>query len=264
MEADGRCKLYHILTCSYPHLRSFNRLPLRAEFKATKDLHFKGLPENYFVYSMTRMQGSLYLMRLYNGDTGGHESYCTDVDTLIATRLMLNIGNATNSSFVDGQLLIVMRYGQPMVILRDLQVIGEVVFDIKHEYCKNGHFIRGRYAQEGSHSVYAVDRHTGLYRIEWREIKDDKYVKTLKTLLQTNVKNFYVDVILGLATLNMDNILTLPSKTIVDLKAKVNYEATWTIVTCIAECWIVCGEQNLEGRAIMVRVNNQGNIRSTL
>ena len=70
----------------------------------------------------------------------------------------------------------------------------------------------------------------------------------------------------GLASLNIRDTLSLPSDTEVDLKAKVDFNATWTIVTCVAECWIACGDRDLEhdGHAIMASVSNKGNIRSTL
>ena len=73
--------------------------------------------------------------------------------------------------------------------------------------------------------------------------------------------HFYVDGRLGLATLNVDNTLTLPVGTEVNLKAKVDFEATWTIVTCIAKCWIASGDRDLDGYAIMASISKQGKAR---
>ena len=263
MEVNDRFRLYYILTCSYPHLRQLKPKSLKAKFKATKDVRFEGLPKRYFIYSMTRMQGRRYVMIVYNDATGKHESYCVNVDTLTAERLELNISYGINSSFVEGQYMLLVIYSQPMAILRDLQEIGQIEFDVKYERCKNGRFLFGRHAQQAGHSVYAVDCYARLYRIEWQDIKVGKYGKTL---VKSNVVHFYVDGKLGLATLNMDNTLTLPVGTEVNLKAKVDFEATWTIVTCIAKCWIASGDRDLDrdGHAIMASVSEKGDITSTL
>ena len=53
--AKNRHKLENMLLSSSAHFRS---VELKAEFKATKDLYFKGLPKEYYTNSMTRMQGN--------------------------------------------------------------------------------------------------------------------------------------------------------------------------------------------------------------
>ena len=257
--ANNRYKLENILISSSAHLRS---LKLKAYFKAIKDLHFDGLSNQYFNQSMTRMQGNRYLMHAYNDDKHEDEAYFLNIDTMTAERLAMNNGD-TSSCFVEGQYILVVRYGGSIVILRDLQEIGQIEFVIKGNCCKNYHRIRGRYAQQAGHSVYVVDRHSSLYRVEWQDIKDGKYVKTL---VKEDVNNFYVDGRLGLASLNTEDDLSLPSGTEVDLYAKVDSKATWTMVTCIAKCWIACGDRDLktDGHAIMASINNKGDIISTL
>ena len=222
---------------------------------------------------MTRMQGNRYLMDATTygvANSSISNAYCADVDTMTAESLSaLNARYGITSSFVDGEYVLRVRGDGPMDIVRDLVEIGQIAFTSKLEACKNGHHIRGRYAQHVGHSVYALDRDARLYRVEWQDIKDGKYVKTL---VKEDVNNFYVDGVLGLATLNKGNILirgnslTLPNGTLVDLKANVDAKTNWTIVACIAECWIACGERDLEtdGHAIMASVSNKGNIRSTL
>ena len=76
------------------------------------------------------------------------------------------------------------------------------------------------------------------------------------------MNNFYVDEQIGLTTLNTNDSLSLPSGAEVDIKAKVDSEAAWTIVNYIAKCWLVSGDH--EGQAIMASINKQGSIRSTL
>ena len=261
MEADDRFKLYYILTCSYPHLR---QLKPKATFKATKDLHFKGLPDGYYIDSMTRMQGNRYLMNVCNYGVFKGGPYCVDLDTMTAENLALNTDYTIGNGFVDGEyILLVDCEDLHMAIFKDLKVIGYIEFDAKGERCKSDRILRSRYEQQVGHSVYALDRDARLYRIEWQDIKDGKYVKTL---VKENVENFYVDGRLGLATLNLNHTLSLPSDTEVDLKANADSEATWTIVTCIAKCWIACGDRDLDidGHAIMASVNSQGDIISTL
>ena len=260
--ADDDIKLLETCFDSYAPYASEE---LEAYFKATKDLHLDGLPKRYFSDSMTRMQGNRYLVHGYKCAEEDAESYSVGVDTLTAERLKLDDPFNIDKSFVEGRYMLLLQFIQYMVILKDLQVIGKIYFKAKRKNCKNGHPILGRYAQQAGHSVYAVDRKQGLYRIEWQDIKDGKYGKTL---VKENVVHFYVDSRLGLATLNMDDTLSLPSDTVVDLKAKVDSDATWTIVTCIAECWIACGERErglgIDGHAIMASVSRQADIRSTL
>ena len=259
METDDDIKLLETCFDSYaPHVSE----DLEAHFKPIKDLHFDGLPTNYAINSMTRMQGNRYMVHTYNIDTRKDDSYCIDIETLKTEKLELNIDKRT-SCFVEGEYLPLVRLLRPMTILKNLQDIGQIEFAARLERCKNGHFLRGRHAQQAGHSVYALGIDRRLYRIDWQDIKDGKYVKTL---VKENVKNFYVHGRLGLATLNLDHTLSLPSHTVVDLKAKVDYEARWAIVTRIAKCWIICGERDLEhnGHAIMASISRQGDITSTL
>ena len=222
-----------------------------------------------------------------NCDGFTSKAYSVDLDTKTAERLKLNTRHGIANGFVDGQyMLLVVRDDQPVFILRDLVKVGQIKLEVNYYMCKNDHQIRGRYAQQAGHSVYVVDSHARLYRIDWQDIKDGKY---RKKLVKENVDNFYVDERLGLATINKNDILNthdsfnmngtlnkglptlnlgdtmpLPSDTAVDLKAKVDAEASWTIVTCIAKCWIACGEHYRDGYAIMASVNDKGDIRSTL
>ena len=258
--SNNHYKLENILISSRAHLRS---LELKAYFKGTKDLHFDGLPNHYSINTMTRMQGNRYLANVRNLDTLRHESHCLNVDTMTTERLEVKTGDNTNNCFVEGQYMLVVRHTEPIAILRGLQDIGIIEFKGKQEFCKNNCLIYGMYEQHVGHRVYAVDNNAHLYRIEWQDIKDGKYVKTLE---KENVKHFYVDKGLGLATVNVAGTLSLASDTKVDLKAKVDSKATWTIVTCIAKCWIVCGDLDLEtdGHAIMAGISKQGYIISTL
>ena len=259
--ANNPYKLENMLLSSSAHFRS---LELKAKFNATKDLHFKGLPDNYCIDSMTRMQGNRYVAGVANYPAIVGEAYCVDVDTMTADRLELNAGYGIDNSFVDGEYALLVVCGDPMTILRDLVEIGQIEFDTKVDICKNDRKIRSRHAQQAGHSVYVVDKYDRLYRIEWQDIKDGKYVKTL---VKEKVENFYVDGRLGLATLiSRKYVLSLPSGTKVDLKSKVDAKATCTIVSCIAKWWIVCGYRDLDsdGRAIMASVNDKGDVRSTL
>ena len=254
MMANNPYKLENMLIRSYAHFRS---LELNAYFKATKDLHFDGLPNEYINRSMTRMQGSQYLMHANNLDTYNSESYCLDIDTLKARRLKLA---NFNICFIEGDYILVVRYFNPILILRDLEEIGQIEFYAKYENCKYNQSIDGRYAQQTDDSVYALN-HDDLYRIKWQDIKDSKY---RKRLVKSNVKNFYVDGRLGLATINTDRTLSLPTLTEVDLKAKVCSEAIWTIVSCIANFWIASGHLDSDGKAVMASISKKGKIISAL
>ena len=161
--------------------------------------------------------------------------------------------------FIESEYILVVRYYEPMAILKDMLVIGEIYFKAKFNECKNRSPILGRYEQHVGHSVFAVDNDARLYRIKWQDIKDGKYHKTL---VKEKVENFYVDVRLGLATINTNNTLSFETGPEVDLKAKVDTIPTWTILTPISECWIVCGD--IDGYAIMVSVTEKGYVRSTL
>ena len=250
-------KLERFLISSYAHLRT---LKLKAYFKRIEDLHFYGLPYEYESQSLTRIKGSQYLMHVFNFLTRYTESYSVDIDTLKAEKLELGIYDI-NNCYIEGEYMVLVKYNQPMAIFRSLQVIGEIEFDCKHERCKSIQLIRGRSAQQAGHSVYAVDKFACLYRIKWQDIKDGKYCKTL---VKTNVKHFYVDGELGLAIVNMDDTLSLASNSKVNLKAKVDSEAKWTIVTSIAKYWIVCGDLESEGHTIMASISRQGYVRSIL
>ena len=85
-----------------------------------------------------------------------------------------------------------------------------------------------------------------------------------KTLVKTNVKHFYVDGELGLAIVNMNDTLSLATNSEINLKAKVDSEAKWTIVTSNAKYWIVCGDLESEGHSIMASISRQGYVRSIL
>ena len=100
-----------------------------------------------------------------------------------------------------------------------------------------------------------------MYRFEWQDIKDGKYSKTQ---VKSSIKIFYVDRGLGLATVNLDHTLSLANRTEVDLKAKVDSEAIWTVLTCMAKCWIVSGDLESDGHAVIAGISKMGNIMSTL
>ena len=251
------CRLYSILTCSYAHLRSFE---LKAYFKATIDMHFDGLPNKYSNHSMTRMQGSRYLMHAQNIATLADEAYCVDVDSLTAERLVLDIEDVSGC-FIEGEYMLVVRYDNPMAISRDLKEIGQIESNAKYEHCKNGFTKRGRNAQQADRSIYFLDKHACLCRIEWQNIEVGKYCKTM---MKSNVRHFYVDKELGLATLNLDHTLSLPCLIVVDLKAKIDSEAKWNIVTYIATYRIVCGDRDIDGQAIMASISRHGVVISTL
>ena len=105
-----------------------------------------------------------------------------------------------------------------------------------------------------------MDKDRGLYRIEWQDLKDGKYCETL---VNSDVKNFYVDRSIGLATVSKNGILSLASGTEIDLLKIVESKVIWNILTCIAKCWIVSGELELDGQAIMASISKQGDVRST-
>lgn len=84
--ANDRFRLENILIRSYQHFRSFK---LSASFKAIDDLHFEGMPDNYTNYATTRIQGSQYLMNVFDYDSRKHDTYCVDVDNSTAKRLEL-------------------------------------------------------------------------------------------------------------------------------------------------------------------------------
>ena len=225
---------------------------LKAYFKETKYLLFEGI-DNEYIGSMDRMNGSQYLI-----DTDYHGTHCVDIDTLTAKSIQLDISQL-NNCFVEGEYMLIIRDLKSMTIYRDLQEIGQIEFDAKYERCKNYQRIRGSYAQQAGHSVYAVDNDGGLYRIEWEDIKDGKY---LKTLVKSNVWDFYIDKTRGLATIDMSYILSLASVDEVIPLPKIDPLAQWTIVTCIAKYWIVSGD--LYDQSIITSISNKGDVISTL
>ena len=145
-----------------------------------------------------------------------------------------------------------------MAILRGLQYIGQIEFRAKVKFCKNGLPIYGSYAQQAGQTVYAVDQDGDLYRIEWQDIKEGNYQKKQ---IRSNVENFFVDKILGMAIVDTVGTLYLDNEVEIDL-TKVNTEAKWTIVTCIAKCWIVSGDH--KDKAVMASIIKKGDTRSTL
>ena len=72
MEADSHYSLETTFICSNtpetPHM-------INASFKASDDLIFDGMPGEYCISSLTRMQGSQYVLN-------GNGVYITDVETL--------------------------------------------------------------------------------------------------------------------------------------------------------------------------------------
>ena len=198
------------------------------------------------------MQGSQYLMGTYV------VSYRVDIDNLKAEILDLGISDM-NNCFIDGEYMLAVRVGKPVIILKDLREIGLVDVVGKFKSCKNYQPIFGRLSQQTGNTVYVVDYEGDLYRIEWQDIKDGKYHKTL---MKTKVQHFFADKRLGLATVHTDCFLALASGTELDLRQNVDPKAIWTIVTCFAKCWIVSGD--LDGQAIMASITTKGGIRSIL
>ena len=256
MEAVNRFSLANSLIRSHAHFRSFK---LDASFKAIDDLALACLPAKYTNLSMARMQGSRYLMNTFNFDTHKDESHCFDIDTLKGERLDMQIQNISNC-FFDGEYGLLVRYTRPIMIVRDLHEIGEVDVYGKYKDCKNGRPIHGRWSQQIGKTVYVVDKYETLYRIEWQDIKDGIY--QAKKLELNNVKHFYADQRLDLATLHTNGRLDLNGDLPIDLRKKIDSNADWTIVNSIAKCWIVSGD--LDGQAIMASITNKGDIRSTL
>ena len=249
---------YYILICSYPHLISHKLRPLKASFKAIQDLHFDGLPNKYINYTMTRMQGSQYLMQALDENADKHNSYCVDINTLKANRLELNSGKFINC-FIEGEYMLLVGHYESMAIYKDLHNMGIVKFKSNANTSTNYMPVRSRYAQQAGQTVYSLNEGGCLSRIEWQDIKDGMY---LKTLVKSNMRHFYADIGLGLATVNVHGSLSLAGGIEVDLTTKVDSKAKWTIMTCIAECWIVSGEY--DGQAIMASICKKGAIKSTL
>ena len=115
--ANNPYKLENMLLSSSAHFRS---VELKAMFKDTKDLYFKGFPKEYSTNSMTRMQGNRYLLDVRNCGTDMNEPYCVDLNSMTAENLELNAPYCIKSSFVDGEYMLLVRGGGPMFIFRDL------------------------------------------------------------------------------------------------------------------------------------------------
>ena len=188
---------------------------------AIKDLRFDGMRDYYIVYPMTRMQGSRYL----TFDDNSSNAYTIDIDTLKATKLDMDIGWITDF-FIDGDYVIALINHKSIAISEDLVMSGEIEFNVKIKKCKNNERILGRYAQQVDQTVYAMDEDNRLYRIEWQDIKDGKYCKTL---VRPEVKHFFADRRLGLATILTNDKLSLPSGTDVGLRSD-DSKIKWTIV----------------------------------
>ena len=189
---------------------------LKACFMDIKDLEFAGMPDGYANCNMARMQGSQYLMNTCDN------RFFVDIDSLTSKKADIgyDISDLVNC-FINREYMLVERLFGEIVILRDLQYIGKIEFQAKEVYCKNKAVIYGRYAQQVGKTVYALDDDGSLYRIEWQDIKEGKYQKTL---LESDVENIYVDKILGMAIVDTVGILYLDNEVEVDL-TKVNTEA---------------------------------------
>ena len=253
--------------CFVSHVPVKSEIPTKASFKDIRDLEFNGMSDHYINYSMARVQGSRYLMnassnRDYFVDTSTLTANKADIDirSPIDNHYNIRIENFTNC-FIEGEYMLLVGFSGKMAILRGLQYIGQIEFKAKVENCKNDTIIYGRYAQQVGKTVYAVDLFGDFYRIEWQDIKAGNYQKTL--VVESNVENFFVDRGLGLAIVNENGTLSLDNKTKVDLQTKCNPSAKWTIVTCVAKCWIVSGDCYLDGHAIMASISKKGSIKST-
>ena len=115
---NNHYKLEKILISSSAHFRS---LKLKAYFKDTKDLYFDGLPTKYINNSMTRMQGNRYLTNAYDLATRKHVSYWVDVGTMKIERLELDSEFGTSNCYIEGDYMLLVRFGGQIAILRDLK-----------------------------------------------------------------------------------------------------------------------------------------------
>ena len=227
----------------------------KAYFKDIRDLRFDGLIYRETYCYMTRMRGSQYLL-----STGpGLECFAVDIDTLTAKKLDIHISMlGFTNCFIDGEYMLLTGFDSGMAIFRGPRYIGKIKLHAKLEKSKNGCIIYGRYAQQVGKTVYAVDQDGRLYRIEWQDIKEGKYQKTL---VKPHVQNFYVDKILGMATVDRAGTLSLDNGVEVDLK-KVDSLAIWMVETCIAKCWIVCGDNG--DRTSIASISKKGKVISRL
>ena len=250
MEVSDKFGLEEVLIKSHAPVKS--EIP-KACFKEIKDLKFEGMSDEYANLYMARVKGSQYLMN------ASFDRYFVDIDTLTAKKADIGYDMRTLANcFINGKYMLMLRLFNDMAIFRGLQHIGQIEFQTKFEYCKNNQLIHGRYAQQAGNTVYVVDRYGDLYRIEWQDIKEGI---DHKKLIKRNVENFYVDKELGMAIVDWNCTLSLDNKVEVDL-TKVNTQAKWTIVSCIAKCWIVSGDH--KDKASMASISKKGDIRSTL
>ena len=225
----------------------------KACFKDIKDLKFEGMPDGYANCSMARVKDGQYLMN------AGYESFFVDIDSLTSKKVDISYDISTLANcFINGEYMLMLRLYGKMTILRGLKYIGQIEFYAKTETCKNGQPIYGRYAQQAGNTVYAVDDFEHLYRIEWQDIQKCIYHKEL---IKSDVENFYVNKQLGMAIVDRVGILYLDNEVEIHL-TKVDTKAKWTIVTCIAKCWIVSGDNH--DQAVMASISKKGEVRSTL
>ena len=251
--------------------QSYAPVKSSAYIKVIKDMQFEGIPDDFeFVHChMARMGGSQYMMNI------GFAIYFVDTKSLTAKKADFDMSNATGRyikadiqdydlqhCFINGEYMLLLTGFGGMAILRGLKYIGQIKFDYKLDACKNRQPIYSRYAQQVGNTVYALDHSRSLYRIEWQDIKEGIYEKKH---IKSKVDNFYVDRVLFLSTLDNDGTLYLDNEVVVHL-TKVNTEAQWLIVTCVANYWIVSGGLDLDrdGHAIIAAVNKHGEIKSTL
>ena len=225
----------------------------KACFKDIKDLKFEGMPDDYVNCYMARVKDSQYLM------DAGKNCYFVDIGSLTAKKVDIGSGILYLANcFINGEYILIVGFHGEMAILRNLKYIGQIKFHAKIKRCKNGLAIRGRYAQQASQTVYALEYDGRLYRIEWQVIKEGNYQKKQ---IRSNVENFFVDKELGMAIVDTVGTLYLDNEVEVDITI-VNIEAKWTIVTCIAKCWIVSGDH--QDQTSMASINKKGEVRWTL
>jgi hypothetical protein len=260
MEANDEFDLEEIVFSSHVPDES------KAYLKEIRDLRFDGVPYDFDTQSyMTRMRGSQYLLSAGPGedcrivDTGTLTAKTLDLDALTSKMKDYDdrILDFTNC-FIDGQYMMLAVICAEMAIFRGLEYIGKIKLRTRRVLCKNGYVIYGRYAQQVGKTVYAVDKDGCLYRIEWQDVKDGKYQKTL---VKPHVLNFYVDKILGMSIIDWVGSLSLDNDVKVKL-TKVDPLAIWMIVACIAKCWIVSGDN--DDRTSMVSISKKGKVISRL
>ena len=159
---------------------------------------------------MTRLNGSQYLM------IADYDSYFVAIDSLTAKLADIaddDLGNFSQC-FVEGEYMLLVDFFYGMTILRDLQYIGKIEFRPNYEVPRRDEPIYRRYAQQVGQTVYVVDHNGFLYRIAWQDIKEGKYEKKL---IRSDLMNFFVDKILGIAILDIVGTLYLDDEVELDL-----------------------------------------------